>query len=148
MYDNFLVRSDSLQNVEKDGKVVGFKFGVRIANYRGIYLSLVNGFYVNMDGVEYPEEALSLEVNGQPPRSIPELAKCCWEHWDLQDEAYLHVAKEGGLAPGMHKLGYLPSTVDAYGYQAHDKEWVVNPPKPGSGGGKTFRVCNFDLELQ
>ncbi len=150
MFDNFLVRSDSLQNVTcpVSGEVVGFKFGVRLANYRGIYLSLVNGFYVNMDGVEYGEEDLALEVNGQRPRTMAELAKCCFEHWDLQDEAFLHVKKPGGLEKGMHKLGYLPSTMDAYGYQARDAEWVANPPKPGAGGGKTFRVCNFDLELK
>jgi len=48
MYDSFLVRKDSLMNVVKDGETVGFKFAVQLANYRGIYLSLVNGFYVNI----------------------------------------------------------------------------------------------------
>ena len=148
MYDSFLVKSDSLQNVVKDGEVVGFKFAVQLANYRGIYLSLVNGFYVNMDGVEYDEDAITLEVNGQPPRTMGEIAKACWEHWDLQDYGYVNVKKPGGLEKGMHKLGYLPSTMDAYGYQARDEEWVKNPPKPGKGGGKTFRVCWFDLELK
>ena len=148
MYDSFLVRSDSLQNVVKDGEVVGFKFAVQLANYRGIYLSLVNGFYVNMDGVEYDEDAITLEVNGQAPRTMDEIAKACWEHWDLQDEGFVNVRKPGGLEKGMHKLGYLPSTMDAYGYQARDEEWVKNPPKPGKGGGKTFRVCWFDLELK
>ena len=150
MFDNFLVRSDSLKNdvCPVSGETIGFSFGVRLANYRGIYLSLVNGFYVNMDGVEYEPEDLALEVNGKRPRSMQELAKCCFEHWDLQDEAILHVRKPGGLAKGEHKLGYLPSTMDAYGYQPHDEEWVKNPPKPGAGGGKTFRVCWFDLELK
>ena len=148
MYDSFLVRKDSLQNVCKDGEIVGFKFAVQLANYRGIYLSLVNGFYVNMDGVEYDQDDLTLEVNGQPPRTMAELAKAVWEHWDLQDEAFVNVRKPGGLEKGAHKLGYLPSTMDAYGYQAHDEEWVKNPPKPGAGGGKTYRVCWFDLELK
>ena len=148
MYDSFLVRKDSLQNVCKDGEVVGFKFAVQLANYRGIYLSLVNGFYVNMDGVEYDQDDLTLEAYGQPPRTMTELSKAVWEHWDLQDEAYVNVRKPGGLEKGTHKLGYLPSTMDAYGYQAHDEEWVKNPPKPGAGGGKTYRVCWFDLELK
>ena len=39
MYDSFLVRSDSLSNFEENGKVAGFKFSVRIANYRGMFLS-------------------------------------------------------------------------------------------------------------
>ena len=148
MYDSFLVRQDSLQNVVKDGEVVGFKFAVQLANYRGIYLSLVNGFYVNMDGVEYDQDDITLEVNGQAPRTMEEISKACWEHWDLQDEGFVNVRKPGGLEKGAHKLGDLPSTMDAYGYQAHDEEWVKNPPKPGAGGGKTFRVCWFDLDLK
>jgi hypothetical protein len=148
MYDSFLVRQDSLQNVVKDGEVVGFKFAVQLANYRGIYLSLVNGFYVNMDGVEYDQDDITLEVNGQAPRTMEEISKACWEHWDLQDEGFVNVRKPGGLAKGAHKLGYLPSTMDAYGYQAHDEEWVKNPPQPGKGGGKTYRVCWFDLDLK
>ena len=148
MFDSFMVRSDSLGNVQENGQTVGFRFAIRLANYRGIYLSLVNGFYVNMDGVEYAPEALTLGVNGKPPRTMEELAICCFEHWDLQDEAWLYVKKPGGLEKGMHRLGYLPSTMDAYGYQAHDAEWVKNPPKPGAGGGKTFRVCWYDLELK
>lgn len=86
MYDSFLVRKDSLVNIIKDGETVGFKFAVQLANYRGIYLSLVNGFYVNMDGVEYDQDDITLEVNGKAPRTMAELAKACWEHWDLQDE--------------------------------------------------------------
>ena len=148
MYDSFLVRSDSLENVYENGEAVGFRFGVRNANYRGIYLSLVNGFYVNVDGEEFDQDDLTFGVNGVAPRTMDELAKCVFEHWDLQDEAFLYVKKPGGLAKGMHKLGYLPSTMDAYGYQARDEEWVTNPPKPGKGGGKTYRVCWFDLELK
>ena len=148
MYDSFLVRRDSLENVIKNGDTVGFRFAVRLANYRGIYLSLVNGFYVNMDGITYSEDDISLEVNGKPPRSMSEIAECCWEHWDLQTEAFVNVRKHGGLSKGLHKLEYLPSTMDAYGYQPHDKEWVTNPPKPGAGGGKTKRICKFDLELK
>ena len=149
MFDSFLVRKDSLENVyDESGKAVGFKFGVRLSNYRGIYISLVNDFYVNMDGEEFKTEEYTISINGKAPRTMEELIKYPFEHWDLQDEAILYVKKEGGLAPGMHSLDYLPSTMDAYGYQAHDEEWVKNPPKPGQGGGKQFRPCHFDLELQ
>lgn len=148
MFDDFLVRKDSLENVfDKNGKAVGFKFGVRLSNYRGIYLSLVNDFFVEMDGTEYDREDYMLEVNGRKPRTMDEIKTCCFEHWDMQDEAMLYVKKEGGLECGMHSLEYLPSTMDGYGYGAHDEEWVTNPPKPGKGGGKQSRACHFDLEL-
>ena len=73
MFDSFLIREDSLKNVEQDGKIVGFKFGVRIADYRGAILSLHNGYYVSVDGVEYPREVQKFEINGKPPRSFEEL---------------------------------------------------------------------------
>lgn len=60
MFDRFLIRSDSLENVVEDGRVTGFKFAVRIADYRGCFLSLHNGYYLECDGVEYPRESRDL----------------------------------------------------------------------------------------
>ena len=61
----------------------------------------------------------------------------------------LHIRKPGGLTPGKHEIGYMQATLDAYGYNAHDDEWVANPPKPGTGGGgKTHHIVKFNLDLQ
>lgn len=150
MFDQFLVRKDSLQNVYENGKAVGFKFGVRIADYRGCFLSLHNGYYINMDGTEYPKELQSFEINGKAPRDFEEIKTCVWEHWNYDDEGFVHVKKEGGLAPGKHTLGLQQSVLAQYGYMPWDEEWVKNPPVPGSGAGsgKTATVCTFELELQ
>ena len=149
MFDNFLIRSDSLRNDEVDGEVVGFSLAVRHANYRGCYLSLHNGYYIEVDGVEYPTEAQTFEINGQPPRSFDETRKAVWEHWRYDDEGILHVAAPGGLAPGHHVVRLQQSVLAAYGYQATDEEWVKNPPKPGSGAGsdKTLNIVSYDLTL-
>lgn len=150
MYDSYLVEKGSLKNEVKDGKVTGFSFGVRLSNYRGIYLSLVNGFYVNVDGVDYPRETQFMEINGKAPRSMDEIEKSCWEHWNMQDTAYLHIEKEGGLAPGTHQIKYLECTLGGYGYNPTDEEYVTNPPKPGDthSGGKTSVITTFELELK
>ncbi|MBR6425008.1 MAG: hypothetical protein IKS29_03565 [Oscillospiraceae bacterium] len=150
MYDSFLVRSDSLENFEENGKVAGFKFSVRIANYRGMFLSLHNGYYCEVDGVSYPRSAQRLEVNGKPPRSFEDLMNhAVLEHWDMQDEAFLYVYKDGGLAPGKHRVGILESSLGSYGTMPGMEEIVKNPPDPSEGGsGKTFNVCYYDLELQ
>ena len=150
MYDSFLVRSDSLENFEENGKVAGFKFSVRIANYRGMFLSLHNGYYCEVDGVSYPRSAQRLEVNGKPPRSFEDLMNhAVLEHWDMQDEAFLYVYKDGGLAPGKHRVGILESSLGSYGTMPGMEEIVKNPPDPSQGGsGKTFNVCYYDLELQ
>lgn len=150
MFDQYLIRKDSLQNVTEDGKVTGFKFAVRIADYRGCFLSLHNGYYINVDGTEYPRDLQKFEINGKVPRSFEEIKTACWEHWNYDDEGWVYVTKEGGLSKGMHKIGLQQSILAQYGYMPWDEEWVKNPPVPGSGAGagKTETICQFDLELQ
>lgn len=150
MFDNFLIRENSLENVYREGKPVGFKFAVRIADYRGCFLSLHNGYYITCDGTEYPREQQTFEINGKAPRSFEELKACVWEHWNYDDEGILHVKKEGGLAPGKHTIGLQQSILAQYGYMPWDEEWVKNPPVPGSGAGsgKTANICTFELTLQ
>lgn len=150
MFDQYLIRKDSLQNVTEDGKVTGFKFAVRIADYRGCFLSLHNGYYICVDGTEYPRDLQKFEINGKAPRSFEEIKTACWEHWNYDDEGWVYVTKEGGLSKGMHKIGLQQSILAQYGYMPWDEEWVKNPPVPGSGAGagKTETICQFDLELQ
>ena len=150
MFDQFLIRKDSLENVYEDGKAVGFKFAVRIADYRGCFLSLHNGYYIKCDDVEYPREVQKFEINGKAPRDFGEIKTCVWEHWDYDDEGYVYVEKEGGLTPGTHTIYLQQSILAQYGYMPWDEEWLKNPPVPGSGAGagKTVALCRFDLELQ
>ena len=150
MFDSFLIQEGTLQNVEKDGKVIGFKFGTKIADYRGAYVSLVNGYYIEVDGVEYPLAVQRFEINGKPPRTYEELKTAVWEHWDCTDLAYVWVLKDGGLSKGMHHIGIQQSLLSHYGYAEHDEEWVTNPPIPGhgEGAGKMQKTCYFDLEIQ
>ena len=74
---------------------------------------------------------------------------CVWEHWDFDDEGMLYIEKDGGLEPGMHRIGLQQSILAAYGYQPTDEEWVKNPPVPGSGAGagKTDVICYYDIPL-
>ena len=104
MFDSYLIREDSLENTVEDGKVTGFKFAVRIADYRGCFLSLHNGYYIECDGIVYPRELQKFEINGKEPRDFEELKTCVWEHWNYDDEGYVYVAKEGGLEPGKHVI--------------------------------------------
>lgn len=149
MYDSYLVVKGSLKNDVVDGEVVGFSFGVRLSNYRGVFVSLINGFVVKVDGVDYPPETQTFEVNGKPPRSLDEIAKAVWEHWAMQDTAYLHIAKPGGLEAGVHVIEYMESTLADYGYTGKEEEWLANPPKPGDprAGGKTPYITTHELEL-
>ena len=94
MFDNFLIRKDSLKNdVDKDGNVYGFQFAARNANYRGVYLSLHNGYYIKFDGEQYKRDVQTFEINGKEPRTFEELKKAVREHWDYDDEGIIHVNK-------------------------------------------------------
>lgn len=149
MFDNFLIRADSLQNDVRAGEVVGFRLAVRHANYRGCYLSLHNGYYLRVDGVEYERDVQSFEINGTRPRTFEQLKYAVHEHWDYDDEGILHVAKPGGLAPGEHVIEFQQSVLTQYGYLPTDEEWIKNPPKPGTGAGsdKTPDVVTYRLPL-
>lgn len=149
MFDNYLIRADSLRNTMVDGEAVGFSLAVRIANYRGVYLSLHCGYFLEVDGVSYPVSAQSFEINGQPPRSFDEIKTCVWEHWDYDDEAILHVRAPGGLASGVHTVRFQQCVIAAYGYLPTDEEWVKTPPTPGTGAGsdKTPQIITYHLTL-
>jgi Domain of unknown function (DUF6379) len=149
MFDNYLVRADSLKNEVVDGEIIGFSLGVRIANYRGVFLSLHCGYYLCVDGVEYPVSGQSFAINGKPPRSFDEIKAAVWEHWDYDDEAILHVKKTGGLTPGTHEVRFQQCVIAAYGYLPTDADWVKAPPTPGTGAGsdKTPQIVTYSLEL-
>ena len=108
----------SLKNVfcEMCGKYIGFQFAVRLPRYRGNMVSLINGYYVNVDGVEYPQESMRFIVNGKPPRTFEELKTAVWEHWNYEDPAYIFVEKEGGLEKGEHSVIATVSNFEQYGY--------------------------------
>ncbi len=127
----------SLENVycEKCNKVIGFKFGVRLPRYRGNMVSLINGYYVNVDGVEYPQQKLRFIVNGKPPRTFEELKSAVWEHWNYQDVAYIFVEQEGGLAKGEHTVIATVSNFEQYGYNPmSDQKRVDEVIVPTAGG--------------
>lgn len=149
MFDRFLIRQDSLKNDVVDGNVIGFSFAVKIADYRGCFLSLHNGYYVACDGIEYDRKYQTFEVNGKGERTFDELKQCVWEHWDFADEARLHIKKEGGLSEGKHQIRIKQSILMQYGYAPWDEAWVENPPMPGKdlNEGKSSVVFSFELEL-
>ena len=56
---------EAFKNVEADGKIIGFSFEFKAQYYRGFTLSIVRDIKVNVDGVDYPREAVRFTVNGE-----------------------------------------------------------------------------------
>ena len=155
MFDKYLIRKNSLVNVyDVYGKAIGFKMAVKNSNYRGVFVSLHNGYYLVVDDVVYPREVQRFEVNGKAPRTFDEIKNAGYEHWDHGDEAWLYVEKEGGLTPGEHKILFKQAVFAAYGYFPGCEEYVTNTPVPGPVTkhylimDKTYYPVEYNLELQ
>ena len=139
MFDSFLIKEGSLENFTENGKVAGFKFAIHIADYRGAFLSLHNGYYIEVDGEVYPRELQRFEINGKAPRDFEEIKKAVWEHWDYQTIGYIFVEQEGGLSKGEHTVIATVSNFEQYGYRPgdgpmSDQYKVDNVIVPGPGG--------------
>ncbi len=103
MFDRYLIGEDGFRNVEQDGKVVGFQFQVRITYYRGLRLSMVEGFEVSVDGRSFPLERNLFTVNGHT-FNYEQMKTEYKERWEMGDFAQVTVPVPGGLAPGQHDL--------------------------------------------
>lgn len=142
MFEEYAIRADSLENTESGGTIDGFRFAVRLPSDRGLWLSLVGGFYVSVDdGEPYPQSALTLRVGGVD-YPVPELATHPWERWGAFQEAELRVKSPGGLAAGAHIIVF--QTVLLSGYFKAREEWVHTLPMPGASG----RIHRFPCMLR
>jgi hypothetical protein len=121
MYDKYVICEEGFRNVaEKDGTISGFELMVRIAYYRGLRLSMVEGFEVTVDGEKFPEEK-NLFTAGGKTYSFDEMEKEPTGRWEFGEKAILFVPKAGGLPDGKHeitvvqhlRISYMPFPVAA-----------------------------------
>lgn len=115
MFDRYLIYEDGFANVVQDGKVAGFQLKVRITYYRGIALSLVEGFEVSVDGKKYAREQIRFSVRDRS-FTFGEIGTAVNDRWEFGEVATLMIPEPGGLAPGKHevevfehlRISYLP----------------------------------------
>ena len=117
----------TLRNIKSEnGKTEGFALDVRLKSARGCFLSILNGFYLTVDGVPYGRKAQKLVIHGKGPRSMDELRSFPFEHWDPWETATLLVSAEAGLSAGEHEVTCVPRLMD--GYFKASPEWIDTPP--------------------
>lgn len=154
MFDRYLVRADSLENVAVGGTTIGYRFAVRNSNYRGVFVSLHNGYYLVVDGESVPRERQSFQVNGRPPRSFDEIRNAGYEHWDYAEEAWVYVDQPGGLDGGEHTMVFKQAVFAAYGYFPGCEDYITDPPVPGPDTrhflimDKTYNPVTYTLVLR
>lgn len=113
---------ESFRNIIADGKVTGFEFQFKAQYYRGITLSIVRDIKVNVDGVDYPREAVRLTVNGET-FTLEEMRTVVASdyRWEFGDYATVSVLTEEGLVKGNHHINalqiidpsYMPFQIEA-----------------------------------
>jgi hypothetical protein len=115
MFDKYLICEDTLSSVVANGEVIGFQFQVRITSYRGLALSMVEGFDVIVDGETFNREDNIFVLRGRS-FTYDEMEKETEVRWEMGERAVLQVPKAGGLTPGPHvfkvteylRISYVP----------------------------------------
>jgi len=116
MFDRYMICEEGFRNVVGNGRREGFQFDVRITYYRGIVLSMIEGFEVAVDGEEFSRDAIAFTVRDQT-YTLDELERDAETRWEFGERATLTVAKPGGLMPGKHtivtaqqlRISYMPA---------------------------------------
>lgn len=113
MLQTHMLNPDGYKNVVVDGKTVGFAFQMRVPYYRGITLSIIRNLQVEVDGVEYPREAVTITVNGET-FTLEEARTVISNRWLFGQFGEITVKTEGGLAAGQHHLKATITVAPSY----------------------------------
>ena len=117
MYDKYLICEEGFRNATRQG-TSGFELKVRIAYYRGLRVSMVEGFAIAVDGESFPLEH-NLFTAGNRTYSFAEMEKEPDGRWEFGKKATVFVPRPGGLSAGAHtvqlkqflRISYSPAIV-------------------------------------
>ena len=99
-----IVCDQGFKNVFENGEPVGFQVRIRISYYRGIPVSLLEGYEVVVDDEEFTNKDISFSLDGETFYTMEELGRHPELRWEYGDKAYLHIKKPGGLLRGLHRV--------------------------------------------
>ncbi len=113
---------DSFENIQENGKVVGFRFDFKAQYYRSFTLSIIRDIRLNVDGEDIKREDIRLTVNGEI-FTLDEMRTVIDPdyRWEFGEYATVSVVKDGGLSKGKHSLkgmqiiapSYMPFQIEA-----------------------------------
>lgn len=103
MLEQHVIQSQGFTNVYDGARAVAFRLRVRTPYYRGVWLSLVEGAEVTVDGERFDRSGVDWILGGRR-YTAAELAQATEARWPFEEAAVLQVAKAGGLEPGLHEI--------------------------------------------
>jgi hypothetical protein len=111
------------KNVSQNGQITGFQVMIKTGYYRGVMLSLIEGFEVSVDGESFTAEQTRITINNRT-YTFAELANVsdAWWHW--LEPATLTISKPGGLKPAVHdvkvtvklRISYMARVPNTYNF--------------------------------
>jgi len=113
MFDKYMVMTRGFHNVIQNGQITGFQMKVRITYYRGVFLPLLSGFDVTVDGESFKPEQMRFTL-GNHTYTFEEVGKAEKVHWDFGVPATLTILKPGGLKPGIHDVEVVQTVKPSY----------------------------------
>lgn len=103
MLERSQMQSSGFRNTGSPGALTGFQLRLRLPNYRGTRLSLIDGVDVIVDGESFSHETNRIDVEGRL-YSLAELREETVARWPIGVAATVFVDKPGGLEPGIHTV--------------------------------------------
>lgn len=113
MFPRHMFRTNSIRNIEVDGKITGFQFDCRIQYYRGITLSILRNIEVLVDGEGYAREDIRFTLEGDT-FTLDEMETVITYRWKFGQFATVTVLKDGGLAKGKHHIKSTQTIAPSY----------------------------------
>lgn len=113
------------KNVSQNGQISGFQVMVKSAYYRGVALSMIEGFDVTVDGETFKRDQIRFSTKGTKTFALDEMESVGDVRWPWLDPATLTVTKPSGLTPGSHdvqvvvrlRISYMPFTPNLYSFK-------------------------------
>jgi hypothetical protein len=134
MLERNLIQSSGFRNFGPVGAREGFEIRLRLPNYHGTRLSLIDGVDVTVDGEFFGHECNRLAIRDEV-YTLVELREETEARWDMFEWASLLVTRPGGLAPGIHKVAvtarvrysYFPPEFHVFAVPAERLATIVLP---------------------
>jgi uncharacterized protein DUF6379 len=113
------------KNVSQNGSISGFQVAVKSGYYRGVYLPLIEGFDVTVDGETFARDQIRATFGGRS-YTLDELETATNGRWPWMEPAILTINKPGGLKPGLHdveittklRISYMPVQPSVFNVRA------------------------------
>jgi len=104
MFERYIFRKDSCNNVQKNDRIIGFELKTFVSYYRSVPLSMIHQIDITVDGVKVDVKNICFTPDQKEWFSLEEMKTAALYKWEYGDEATIFVKQDGGLSKGEHRV--------------------------------------------